>query len=124
VAGACAVDGLVMATEEAYDGRAPVEQLLLGGSELTWGESIEGVLKRVGHAFPGADDSGSRGTVKPAGTSLRDTQGSGCSGGSSTAAGDDTRLWNGVWFMPNASGCACHDVPGTVCDHCTIWQQY
>jgi hypothetical protein len=30
----------------------PVEQPLPGGSELIWGEGIERVLKRAGHAFP------------------------------------------------------------------------
>ena len=31
--------------------------------------------------------------------------------------------WNGVWLPPKAAGCVCRDVPGTACDHCTVWQQ-
>jgi hypothetical protein len=31
--------------------------------------------------------------------------------------------WNGVWLSPKAAGCVCRDVPGTACDHCTVWQQ-
>jgi hypothetical protein len=30
---------------------------------------------------------------------------------------------NGVWLPPKAAGCVCRDVPGTACDHCTVWQQ-
>jgi hypothetical protein len=34
----------------------PVEEKRVGGRELTWGEGVEEVLKRVSHAFPSADD--------------------------------------------------------------------
>ena len=28
-----------------------------------------------------------------------------------------------MWVPPKAAGCVCRDVPGTACDHCTVWQQ-